>query len=189
MITYKNILIAFALLAALGIAIWTTFLSFYSQPLMQVKNDLSPDAYMEDVSAIIMDKEGKLQLKIITPKMVHYPQDDVSHLWSPQLTLYRQSPIPWHITSKFAKATQGIENVDFWENVLIRFTGDGNTPATVIKTDKLTVFPDDNIAQTEALITLNQPNLIAQSKGMYADMNSGDIKLKSQARGEYAPIS
>jgi hypothetical protein len=34
---------------------------------------------------------------------------------------------------------------------------------------------------------LIQPGLVVNALGMYADLNTGDIKLLSQARGEYLP--
>ncbi|MCW5582746.1 MAG: LPS export ABC transporter periplasmic protein LptC, partial [Gammaproteobacteria bacterium] len=63
------------------------------------------------------------------------------------------------------------------------------SPATLIKTPTLSVQPNKQIAETNDLITLIQPNLVVKSTGMYADMNTGNIKLLSQARGEYVPNS
>ena len=137
--------------------------------------------------AIIMDKQGKPHMKIETPKMVHFSENDSSELTTPQLTIYRKSPQPWFITSKFAKATQGIQHVDFWEDVTVHHAADLASPATIIKTPKLRVYPHDQTAETDALITLIQPNIVVKATGMIADMNAGSIKLLSQARGEYAP--
>jgi lipopolysaccharide export system protein LptC len=128
-------------------------------------------------------------MKVITPKLVHYAESDTTHFTTPQLVLYRQSPQPWYVTSKFAKATQGTDNVNFWENVTIHHAADTNNPATLIKTTTLTVHPNDKTAETKDFITLTQPNVIVKATGMFADMNTGDIKLLSQARGEYVPSS
>lgn len=142
---------------------------------------------MEVVTATFMDKQGKPSIKIETPKMVHYIENDASHLTDPQLTIYRKSPQPWFITSKFAKARGGIELLDFWEDVTIHHAADLANPATVIKTPKLTVHPNAQTAETSELITLIQPNITVKATGMFADMNVGSIKLLSEARGEYAP--
>ena len=100
-----------------------------------------PDAYMEDVVALVLDKQGKPKMKIISPKMVYYAKDDKTLLTTPQLTLYRKSPQPWYITSQFAEATQGTEHVLFKEQVVIQHAADINNPATVIKTTTLLVHP------------------------------------------------
>ena len=186
--TYKNIILGFCVVIVAGLAAWTTLLS-YNTPQAAANNiteDL-PDAFMEDVTAVIMDKQGKPQMKIITPKLAHYPEKDTTQFISPQLTLYRKSPKPWFITSKFAKATEGVENINFWDNVTVHHAADENNPATLIKTSTLTVYPNKKLAETDHLITMIQPSLIVKAIGMHADMNTGDIKLLSHARGEYVP--
>lgn len=175
------------MIAALGIAIWTTYLSYQPQPRTAAHSSLLPDAFMEQVSAVIMDKQGKPNLKIVSPKMVHYAANDTTQLIKPELTIYRKSPKPWYITANYAKATQGVDNISFRENVTIHHAADENNPATLIKTPTLTVHPNKRTAETNDLITLIQPNLTVKATGMYADMNSGDIKFISQARGEYVP--
>lgn len=141
---------------------------------------------MEVVTATIMDKQGKPSMKIETPKMVHYIENDTSHLTNPQLTIYRKSPQPWFVTSKFARAKEGMERVDFWDDVTIHHAADLASPATVIKTPKLTVHPNSQTADTKEQITLIQPNIIVRATGMLADMTSGSIQLLSETRGEYA---
>lgn len=158
-------------------------------PSATEKNDHPslPDAFMEEVSALILDKEGNPHLKIITPKMVHYADNDTSHFDTPQVILYRNSPNPWRITANFAKASNGIDRIDCWDNVIIQHTADQSTPNTLIKTPTLTIHPDTQVAETTDSIMLIQPGIVVKSTGMLANMDSGDIKLMSEARGEYVP--
>lgn len=183
---YRNVLFSLALLAVILLAAWTT-LSYHSHHTQSSTTALLPDAYMEVVTAVILDKQGKPSMKIETPKMVHYIENDTSHLTNPQLTMYRKSPQPWFVTSNFAKAVGGIEHLDFWDDVTIHHAADLASPATVIKTLKLTVYPNAQTAETNEQITMTQPNITVKATGMFADLNTGDIKLLSEARGEYAP--
>ncbi|OGT57356.1 MAG: LPS export ABC transporter periplasmic protein LptC [Gammaproteobacteria bacterium RIFCSPHIGHO2_12_FULL_43_28] len=186
--TYKNSLIMLAIVAIAGFATWMT-LSYRPQNGKAFTEKNVPDTLMEGVTAIIMNKEGTLDMKIETPKMVHYTENDTTNLLQPSITLYRKSPEPWHITSRFAKATQGIDNINFWENVVISHLADEHDPFTEIQTTTLMVYPHDQKATTDAPIKLIQPNLIVNAIGMRADMNTGDINLLSQTRGEYVPNS
>ncbi|RDI48782.1 LPS export ABC transporter periplasmic protein LptC [Aquicella lusitana] len=187
---YKNTIISLGFIAAMGFAAWTALLSYYRpQTITPTQSRHIPDAFMEDVVAVIMGKQGKPKMKIVTPKMVHYSENDTTQLLAPQLTLYRKSPQPWYITSKYAKSTQGIDTVDFWEDVVIHHSADTDNPATLIKTPTLTVHPNEQTADTKDHITMIQPNTIVKAVGMHADMNTGNINLLSQARGEYVPTS
>ena len=187
--TYKNTIISLGLIFIAGLAAWTTFLTYGPKPSATTKPTLLPDAFMEEVTAVVMDKQGKPKMKIVTPKMVHYAENDTTHLISPQLTIYRKSPKPWYVTSKYAKALQGADIVDFWEDVIIHHSADKDNPATVIKTRTLRVYPEKQTAETKEAITMVQPNTTIKAVGMHADMNAGTIVLLSQARGEYVPDS
>lgn len=146
-----------------------------------------PDAYMENVHAIVYNKDGSPSLKITTPKMKHFAEGDTTQLLNPALTLFHNGPQPWTITSKFATATKGIDNIHFSTDVTIQHAGDQSNPLTLIKTPTLEVQTVDKTADTSDLITLSQPNITVQAIGMHADLNEGNVKLLSQAHGEYQP--
>lgn len=185
---YRNTIISVLVLIAAGFAILATLLQYRGSNESTEANRL-PDAFMEDVVSVILDKQGKPKMKIVTPKMIHYPNGDTTHLDLPQLTIYRQSPAPWYITAKAANAVAGIDHVNFEQEVTIHHSADAHSPATVITTPKLTVFPNQQLAETNDDVTFKQPSTIIRGVGMRADMNTGDIKLLSQARGEYVPDS
>lgn len=148
-----------------------------------------PDAYMENVVSLIFNKQGNLKMKIESPKVFHFTKNDSARLFMPRVTLYRDSPQPWYITSRFAKTIDGIESVDFWQNVLIHHPDDEENPETNIKSQFLRVHPKNQTAETKSSITLTQPNLKIRSTGMRANMNTGEISLLSKTEGEYAPAS
>ncbi|OGT37524.1 MAG: LPS export ABC transporter periplasmic protein LptC [Gammaproteobacteria bacterium RIFCSPHIGHO2_12_FULL_37_14] len=184
--TYKNTIISSITILMVLLAAWIT-LAYQAKPSISKQETPQPDTVMENVVATMMNKQGKPKLKIVTTKLMHYIENDTTDLISPELTLFRQSPQPWHITSKFAKASGGINQIDFWGNVVIRHAITATDPSTVIRTATLTVYPNKQTAETNDPITLAQPNTFIKATGMLADMNSGDIKLLSQARGEYVP--
>ena len=187
--SYKYSIISFIIVAVLGVTTSMTYFFYRPQNNIPTPTVALADAMMENVSAIIMDKQGKPSLKIVSPKMIHFAFHDTTQLIEPELTLYRKSPKPWYIKAKYAKATEGIDSINFSENVTLHHAADENNPVTFIKTSTLTVQPNKQIALTNDLITLIQPNLTVKATGMYADMNTGDIKLISAARGEYVPNS
>lgn len=186
-LTEKFHLVRLALIVMAGLAIWTTFLLYEPAGVELSEMVIQPDAFMREINAIIMDKLGRPSLKIVAPKLIHYQHNDTTQLQDPQLTLYRKSPNPWYITAKYAKATEGMEKVNFWDDVVIHHAADSNSPATVIKTESLLMHPSQQTAETTDPITMIQPNIVVKAVGMYADMNTGNIKLLSQSKGEYAP--
>lgn len=183
---YKNHVLSSVLFIAIGLAAWFT-LSYRGHTNDTAEPSASPDAYMEGVTAIIMDPQGKMTMKIVTPKVTHYNSLDRAEFTDPQLTIYRKSSQPWYVTSIHAKTTNGLDNIDFWDDVVIHHSADRNNPATLIKTTHLTVHPNEQTANTDDPITMIQPNIVVKGVGMLANMNSGDVKLLKESRAEYVP--
>lgn len=183
---YRNMILSLLMITALFLAAGPRIFTPSPNQLVNEAVNL-PDAYMEEVHTMILDKEGKPKLELSVPKMIHFAKHDTTRLISPKLTLYRHSPHPWYVSARYAKASNGIEHIHFWDNVIIHHLADTKSPSTVIKTKTLTVYPEKHTAETPDAITLIQPSMTINALGMFADMNTGDIKLLSEARGEYAP--
>ena len=174
---------------AIGLSGWSIFLSKKAPITLSQTSPDQPDAFMEDVVAIIMSKEGKPRLKVETPKMFHYAKNDSTEFTKPHVTIYRQSPQPWHINANHAKATWGTSEILFWENVIIHHLEDEENPITTMNTSSLTIFPEKKVAETNKEIIVTQPNTMIRAIGMLANWDAGTVKLLSQAREEYVPKS
>ena len=187
--TYRNIFISFALMLVILFSVWTMFFMDHSRNLNTQEEKQLPDALMEEVTAITMNKQGQPTMKVVSPQIIHYAKEDTTYFTQPDITLYRKSPQPWNVTATHAKAIQGVDQINFWGAVTIHHPADQNNPTTLIKSPTLTVYLSQQIAETNDKITLIQPNVTINATGMQANMNTGEIKLLSEARGEYVPSS
>ncbi len=188
-ISLKNSTFSLLLIIAIALSAWSIMLSKQSLLSTTEEDSSQPDAYMENIVATIMNKQGNPSLKIEAPKMVHYVENDTTTITHPRVTVYRQSPQPWYINSESAQALNGLEQVIFTKNVVIYHPADAENPLTSMKTDSLTVFPDKQQAQTANAVVINQPDTEVHAVGMLADLNDGTIKLLSKAKGDYVPNS
>lgn len=189
-ITLKNILISSLLLLALSLSGWSAFLLSKSQKIIpHTANDDQPDAFMEDVTAIVMNKMGTPTMRIESPKVIHYQQNDSTELLTPHVIIYRDSPEPWHITANHAKTKDGANEITFWENVIIHHLADSDNPVTTMSTSTLTIFPNQKIAKTADAVIVNQPSTTVHGVGLLANWEDGTVKLLSDAREEYVPTS
>lgn len=146
-----------------------------------------PDAWMENVDATFMNKDGKVMMKVHTPSLTHYAKNDTTFLKTPQFLLYRRSSLtPWRIQSGEGSATQGMNNIRLSNTVTLHHPGDALQPATWVNTDQLMIHPNEKIAETAEMATFTQPSFTIRGKGLHADLNTGDIRLLSETRGEYA---
>jgi lipopolysaccharide export system protein LptC len=185
----RNLIISTLLIISVALSSWSIFVSNRTPLISHPKSERLPDAFMEDIVALILNKQGTPALKVVAPKMVHYSNDDATEIQNPIVTIYHHSPNPWKIHSDFAKTVQGISQILFWSHVVIHHLQDQENPTTTMQTTALTVFPDKQVAETDQPVTILQPDSTVEAVGMTADINDGTIKLLSKAKGEYVPTS
>jgi len=189
LITARNISIIILLSIAITLSSWSIILSNTDNHFHAPSNPQAPDVFMKDVVATILNKQGIPSLQLITPSMIHYPDHDTTQIESPKVTVFRHELSPWYIDADFAKSTQGINQILFWSHVNIHHPTDADNPKTTLKTESLTIFPNQKMASTDQPVTFIQPDTTVYAVGMLANMDLGTIQLLSQARGEYAPSS
>ena len=146
----------------------------------------TPDAWMESVDATFIGQDGHLLMKVHAPTAKHYADKDTTFLTTPEFLLYRNSANPWRILAGKATAMHGIRQIRLSESVTLHHPGDNTQPATWVSTDKVTIHPNERTAETSEMVTLRQPHLSVRGRGLQADLNTGDIKLLAETRGEYA---
>lgn len=187
----KNISTLSLFILAIILSAWSIFMTNRSHSHFSLNNAVDqPDAFMEEVTSVIFNNRGKLALTLSSPKMFHYADNDSMTIVKPHVTFFRTaSEEKWTINSDSAKTSQGITQILFSGNVVIHHPQDKNDSATTMQTATLTIFPDKNRAETDQAVTITQPDTLIHAVGMLANLNTGTIKLLSQARGEYVPNS
>lgn len=144
-----------------------------------------PDAIGENVVARRFDAQGRLQYRLASPYMVHFPDDDSSELRSPVLVNYRGEAPPITISGDHAKVTARGEIVYLWDNVrAVRPAGDGR-PALVAAMPDLTARPEQGFAFTPSPVEITQGSSWIKGVGLNIDNNASTLVLLSQVRGEY----
>lgn len=143
------------------------------------------DSFFYQMHTTIFNIDGSQKLTIEAQSLTHFNENDTSQLIQPKVTIFKDSPNPWIITSKTGTTTQGTRHIEFQNSVHIHHQSDSIHPETQVDTSTLTVEPEKSIAYTDAPITLIQPFTQISGTGMHADLNSGEIRLLSNSRGKY----
>ncbi len=180
-------LISLLLITAVCLSIWSILLSH------QINNNHphhgEADIFMTDIIATILGQDGAPTLRVVSPDLMHYNDDNATRLALPHVTIYRRSPTPWQVTSQTALATDGLQQIVFSDNVQIMHPADSQTAATTVTTHSLTVFPDTEQAHTNDPVTITQPDTKVYGVGMQADLRNGNIHLLSDTRSVYVPTA
>ncbi len=181
-----------------GLAALTYWLDAQIQPSDARRDGATrhdPDMYIESFSAVTFGTDGSVLQSLAAKRAQHYPDDDSIDLASPSLTLTDPGKPRLTIAADLGTVSGNREVVTLRGNVRATRAAEGSPsarggapvgPAT-FTTDMLRVTPKQSRAETDRLVTIEEPRGIIQGVGMVYDNDLHTFKLKSAVRGTLQP--
>lgn len=176
-------LLLLAILAAL-----TFWLDRAVQPTAAARDGSTrhdPDYIVDKLSVMRMDPEGQIKHMVYADKMIHYPDDDSTHLQTPKFMSFAPTRAPMTITSREALVSSEGENIYFQNDVRATRAPYADKSELVIRTSYLHVIPDDNIAKTDRAVTITDANTVVNAVGLELNSETRVLKLLSRVKGTY----
>lgn len=171
-------LVMLVLLAAL--TLWLNRVVQGDNPRGPQRHDA--DYWVERFEVRRFDMDGKLQHTLVAEKLLHFPDDDTTVVTAPHIT-YHQQP-PSEVSARTAYIGRDGKQVDLVDQVrVIRHGATGDTPPTVLATQSLTVFPDDEKGSSNAPVVITQGKSVMNGSGLDIDNRSGITVLRGRVTG------
>ncbi|MFU2327194.1 LPS export ABC transporter periplasmic protein LptC [Pseudomonas sp. NFX98] len=181
----RNILM-FSCIAAIFAAVGYWNISperFLDKPVVQVDNS-EIDYYATNAHSVQYLPDGRLQYEMTSDKVEHLKASEVTLLTNPDLNMFRGTEFPWHVQSEKGEVNPDGTQVELIDSVRItRF--DEKNRRTLITTTRMTVFPQQQYAQTERDVRIDGAGGVSTGKGMKAYLKESRIHLLSNVRGQY----
>ena len=175
-----------------------TFLAFGSFWLLQVMNrsdadigagvDLKePDYIVEKFSFVRMTPEGKPRYLFYGDKLTHIPLDDASDVVQPIMQNMTPGEATMTMTARRARIYHGENKVDLLGQVDINRPPSPTAQGMRVKTEALTVFPDEERMQSDrhVLVTLGAATI--SGTGMRANNASRQLDFTGRGKIIYPP--
>lgn len=178
----------FPLLLLAALAALTFWLDRFVQPPGSTRGVAArhdPDYIVARLAAVRMAPDGRIKHTLTAEKMVHYPDDDSTHLQSPRFVSYAAVQSPVTITASEALVSREGENIYFHNNVHVTRAPYADKSELVVRTSFLHVIPDDNIARTDRAVTISDANTIVNAVGLELNSETRVLKLLSRVKGTY----
>lgn len=140
---------------------------------------------LRDFELTSLDNTGKEAFTLRAPKLQETPGASTMDLESPLFLLPDKDGNYWEVRSKTGWVSDNREEVRLRGNVDVQSPKGGARPVKM-KTEQLNVFPETNLATSDSAVTITQPGLTMQGKGLSANLDTKRFVLKSQVRTRYA---
>ena len=141
----------FALLPLLFLLAAAYWLNQQVQPLPP-KPDSSkrhdPDFIVNNFSAVTLNEQGTPRFMIAAQKMLHYPDDDSTHLEAPRLTSLTADRPELNVSASNGSISGKGDEILLRDNVKIIRAASARQSELVFTTPYLHVIPDRDVAET-----------------------------------------
>jgi lipopolysaccharide export system protein LptC len=176
-------LLLVALLAAMSF--WLERAVQGPPPPRDGSNRHDPDYIVEHFVVTQMGPNGIPVHHLEAKRMLHYPDDDTTHLEHPLLQRFEDGRLALRITAIRALASSEGKTVDFHEDVKAVRMAVGKHSELTMTTEHLHVVPDDDFARTDQPVRIVDANTQVTAVGLELDNKAKTLKLLSNVRGTY----
>lgn len=140
--------------------------------------DARSDFVLRDFEVVTLDGSGQESFSLRAPELRQTPGARTLELVTPLFLMPDEHGSRWEVRSKTGWVNE--------KSTLVQLRGDvvadsptGASRPTVVRTEQLDVYPEDNRATSEAVVTITSPGTTMRGTGMEADLASKRIQLLS----------
>lgn len=164
-----------------------SLLSHRDKPQSEVVDDGSKDYVLHDFQIVALDEQGKESTTLQAPLLERSRSDETMTIATPLFLLPDKDGNHWEMRSDTGWVSAKGDQLKLTGNV----SGDSpkvpGVPPTTFRTTSLDIFPKENRASTDALVTMTRPGMTQSGVGFALDSSNKTYLFKSQSKGRYTP--
>ncbi|TNE78278.1 MAG: LPS export ABC transporter periplasmic protein LptC [Gammaproteobacteria bacterium] len=188
----RNILLMVMLLGSTGIFLlfWLSPPEvFLEQPTSDGEELPKADSYMLNISMLTYNKNGDKANSMLATEARHFKRANRLEAENPDMMSFGKNPDdqPWHMTADKGTVLKGGEKAVFNGSVYAwQETGKGAKKE--LRTDKLILYPDTHVAETDRPVTIITEQGKTTGVGMWADLDAEIFRLLSKVKGVHRAL-
>jgi lipopolysaccharide export system protein LptC len=177
------------------IGVFCAFGSFWLVQMMNSNSGLTqgggpldePDYIVENFSFVRMDASGKPRYVVTGRRLAHLPAGDVSQIEQPVVQSMAPERARMTIHANQARIRHADDQVDLIGNVDVQRPAAPNVQSLRVRTEALTVLPDEEILKTDQAVEMKLGEATLRGTGMVANNATGRLHLASRGQIVYPP--
>jgi lipopolysaccharide export system protein LptC len=142
-----------------------------------------PDYTIDKFHLRRFDETGVLQHTLLGDRLLHYPDDDSTTVMAPRLTYHRDPPT--FVTAREGRLNSGATHVELIDDVRVIRGGKGGKPDSVLTTQRLNAYPDDEIARTDIPVNITQGQSNVRGLTLNANNKTATYVIDGEVRGVF----
>lgn len=146
-----------------------------------------PDYYFTDATVTSLDKTGRPASELVSPRIIHHPDDDSVEAFQPKMRYFIKDGLPWYAVADHGMEPSGGNLVYLEGHVVMTHPDQADGPPLVVNTDHLKVDLTTNIASTDDPVAIHKGTTETHGIGMDGYMQDNRLVLRTKVTGLYVP--
>ncbi|MDF2817513.1 MAG: hypothetical protein K0S73_1453 [Stenotrophomonas rhizophila] len=150
-------------------------------------DDASKDYVLHDFQIIALDEQGRESTTLRAPLLERTRSDETMTIQTPLFLLPDRDGNHWELRSDTGWVSATGDKLRLTGNV----SGDSprvpSIPPTTFRTEQLDVFPKENRATSDGLVTLTRPGMVQSGVGFALNSSDKTYQFLSQVKSRYTP--
>jgi len=182
---WRSLLTLGLLLIAL-ITTWSTWQSQEPEPLTELLAQRS-DYVLYDFDLVSLNADGEEAFTLSAPELHQTPGARTLELTTPTFFIPQNNNRRWQVNANTGWVSANSEQVRLRGHVIAAPIDESDQ--TRIETEALDVFPQQELATSDVLVTLTRPGATMRGTGMRAHLDQNRVELLSKTRLLHDPSS
>lgn len=145
------------------------------------------DYTLGNYSLVALDEAGREQFSVSGPQLDRDPFTETFTLDKPFFSFPQSAGGEWEARSEDAWISADGAEVRLTRDVEVLGAPRPDRSRMRIESEQMTVFPRDDLATSEALVTITDRGSTMSGRGMRADLAARRVQLLAQTRTRYVP--
>ena len=146
-----------------------------------------PDYYFTDATVTSLDVKGRPVSELVSPRMIHHPDDDSVEATQPRMRYFMKDGLPWYARADHGMEPSGGNLIYLDGHVEMTHPDQNGGPPLVIDTEHMKVDMDTNIATTDDPVDMVKGESHMHGIGMDGYMQDNRMVLRTKVTGLYVP--
>lgn len=142
------------------------------------------DYYMNSAKLTEWNVDGAILRTLTTPYLEHNPNQQLSYLSEPRYSYHRENGSIIKVSSRKGTAYDDNSRTELAGTVRVLDNPESGS-SSELATEKLTIFPDREYAETDQLVTIQSSESELKGVGMDINFNTRVLNLHSRVEGTH----
>jgi lipopolysaccharide export system protein LptC len=147
-----------------------------------------PDYIVDNFTTTMYSREGAAESVLSAEKMLHYPDDDSTELFSPRVVQAKPDEPRYTVRADRGALSREGDEIFLYDNVVLVREADAGQPEARMTTDFLHILRDRSLVRTDKPVKIVEGARSLTGRGMEYNNESRELRLANDVVARFEPV-